>query len=290
MSHYNNPKKDKSHMGMNNNAKINQRGFDEIDFNTKRYKNRMDVDRIMLERQMTTHNTSDNDNYVGELTGDEVDTSDRFDKGMPLRSSFTVKKSRFDDNSHLDFNLYNKINNSEKKNVTYYDDSNAGEYAGLDEAMKTITRGVDPYETCISDITNTTCWMHSNMFMVSKEDYIVNGFGLFSGFGVIYMISQGNTELEVKNYFGFQEKRHLNAGLLTIREKLNEHRNQIVMDNYLINDRYIPSSKKTANKLKNLIFNIVINKSCVDEEQHRINNIISTVSGINQLVVKYSLK
>ena len=47
-----------------------------------------------------------NDIYVGEVTGENIDESNVFDKGMPLRSSFTVKRSSFDNNSHLDFNIF----------------------------------------------------------------------------------------------------------------------------------------------------------------------------------------
>jgi len=268
------------------NDKITQRGFDDADINNRVFNNRMDVDRIMLERQLHSpsfgQNDNDNDNdddrFIGELTGESLNTHDIFDKGMPVRSSFTVKKPLFDNNSHHDFDLFQKIDKRSPDNISYSDSTCDGDFACLDEAMKPITNGTDPYEICIGDVSATTCWMHSNMFTISKEDYIVNGLGLFSAFGVIYLISTNNTEIELKNYFGFQDKRHLNAGLLTIREDLNQYRDQIVIDNYLINDKGVPSKGATAKKLKSLIFNIVINRDYPDQEAVRVNNIIRTVS------------
>ncbi|VBB18285.1 serine proteinase inhibitor [Yasminevirus sp. GU-2018] len=282
------PKRDKMRMVRRANDRITEREMDEVEINQRRSGGRMDVDRIMLERQMTTHNFDQNDDrFVGELTGEEFNTDDIYDKGMPVRSSFTVKKSKYDNNAHLDFNLFEKVD--KRRDTVQYSDTSAGEYAGLDEAMKPITKGADPYETCVSSISETTCWMHSNMFEVSRDDYVVNGLGLFSSFGVIYLVGRGNTEIELKNYFGFQDKRHLNAGLLTVREEMNRYRDQVVIDNFIINDKGVPSNGGVASKLKKLIFNVVINRDYPEQEADRVNNIIKTVSRMSDVVSSNTL-
>lgn len=269
-------KKNKEIMIKNNNIKINDRGDVDANINHSIYKNRMNIDRIMLEREMTSHKY--NDNYINDITSKDHDTSDIYEKGMPVRSSFTVKRAVYDNNTHLDFDLYDKIDTSNIK--LSYNNTSSGDFSSLDESMKTITRDVDPYETCINNINTSTCWMYSNMYMLSKNDFIINGFGLFSIFGVIYLISNNSTENELKNYFGYHEKQHLNAGLLTIKEKLNLHREQIIIDNYIINNKDIPTNTTTSKKLKSLIFNLIINKDQVQKETHRINNIIKTISGM----------
>lgn len=280
----NDPKRNKVSMVRRNNDKITQREFEEAEFTKERRFSGMNVDRIMLERQMTTHNFEKNDDvYVGEVTGEELDNHDVYDKGMPVRSSYTVKKSRYDDNSHLDFDLFEKVDKRKIDHVLY-SDTNAGDYAVLDEAMKSITAGTDPYETCISDINSTTCWLNSNMYTHCRSKYVVNGFGLFMGFGTIYMISQGNTVIELKNYFNFQDKKHLNAGLLTIKDDLTKHRDQIIVNNYLINDKDIPNNIATAEKLKALVFNLVINRDYPEDETDRINAIIHKLSGMTDVV------
>lgn len=281
---YDNSKRNKTVMVRKANDRINQRGFDDAEINNHGFRNRMDVDRIMLERQMSTPNfESGNDDFIGELTGEQFDQSNMFDKGMPVRSSFTVKRSQYDNNSHLDFDLYQKMD-KHKDDKIVYSDTGAGEFADLDEAMKPITKGTNPYETCVSDVSTTTCWMHSNMFTISRDDYIVNGLGLFTAFGIIYLVGTGNTEIELKNYFGYQDKRHLNAGLLTLREELNTCRDQVVIDNYIIHDKTIPSRGDAAKKLKSLIFNIVINREYLEQEAERVNKIIQTVSGMSNVV------
>lgn len=269
-------KKDKQNMIRNNNIKINNRGHIDANINNNIYKNRMNIDRIMLEREMTSHKY--NNKHIGEVTGQEQDTSDIYDKGMPMRSSFTVKRAEYDNNAHLDFDLYDKIDSN--NNDISYNNTSSGEFSSLDESMKTITRGTDPYETCINNINTSTCWMYNNMFMLSKNDFIINGFGLFSSFGIIYLISNNSIETELKEYFGYQEKRHLNAGLLTIREKLNQHREQIIIDNYIINNKDIPTDISTSKKIKSLIFNLIINKNQIQHETSRVNNIINTLSNM----------
>lgn len=283
-SKFNSQKRNKNSIVRQTNNLTRQRNDDNIDINNQ-YDGRMNVDRIMLERQMTSHNfDSDDELYVGEVTGDKIDSSDIYDKGMPVRSSYTIKKSKYDNNDHHDFDLFKKFDKKQLKNVAYLDTSSSGDYAGLDEAMKPITSGSDPYEICINDVNSITCWLHSNMFVFSREDYVVNGFGLFLGFGALYMISTGNTEIELKNYFNYQDKRHLNAGLLTLRDDMNDFRDQLIIDAYLLNDMRIPNNIKVAKKLKSLVFSIVINRGFPDQEANRVNDIIRKISDMKDVI------
>lgn len=276
MSYRLHPKKNKQNMVRNNNIKINNRDNDDANINNTIYNKHTNIDRIMLEREMTSHEY--NNKYIGEITGTEHDKSNIYDKGMPMRSSFTVKRSNYDNNTHLDFDLYDTLDNN--SNNISYSNTSSGDFSNIDESMKTITRGSDPYAICIENVNTSTCWMFNNMFMLSKKDFVINGFGLFSIFGVIYLISDNSIEHELKNYYGYQEKKHLNAGLLTIREKLNHYRNQIIIDNYVINNKDIPTNISTSKKLKSLIFNLIINKNKIRLETDRVNNIIKTISNM----------
>ena len=279
----NESKRDKTYMVQKSNRRITDRDMDEVEINRDRYTEGMNVDRIMLERQMTSQeNNHDDDKFIGEITKDEIDP-DIYDKGMPVRSSFTVKQSKYDNNSHLDLNLFEKVDKS--NDSINYSDLSTGEYSGLDDALKPITKESNPYESCVTDICSTTCWMHSNIFEISNNSYIVNGFGLFTAFGVIYLINHGSKiELELKNYFGFQDKRHLNAGLLTLRDEMIKYRDQIIMDSFIINDKDIPLNKNIVLKLKKLIFNVTINRNYLEQETVQVNKIINHHSRMGDVV------
>ena len=95
------------------------------------YRNRINVDRIMLERQIATP-IFERDR-VGEITGDQVDPVDRCEQGMPSRSAYIVKRAQYDNNTHLDFDLYDAVDTND--NDVRYDDNASGDFAGLDESM-----------------------------------------------------------------------------------------------------------------------------------------------------------
>lgn len=219
--------------------------------------------------------------YIGEITGDNIDTMyNEYDKGMPVRSTFNMKDT-IQDNKHLDFNLFDKIENTQE--ISYSFDT--GNYAELDNVMKPITLTIDPFETCITDMNVTTLWMHSNMYQITQKEFIVNGNGLFTLFGVIYLTSTETLSIELKNYFGFQEKQYLNAGLITIKEELDKHRTQLIFDYYLINDNTIKIQPKE--QLKKLVHIITINKT--EKEIERVNYIFKTKSKMDTLISKNTL-
>lgn len=235
----------------------------------------------MSNRQMAKYNFAENQR--GELTGEELqDVTNVYDKGMPFRSTYTlIRKQQNDDNNHNDFDLFNKIDRTDK-NVTYVD-SHDSNFADLNDPLITVSNNVNPYETCINDISSTTCWLNSNMSKLTS-DYILNGYGFFSLFGIIYLTSRGNTELVLKNYFNFQNKKHLNASLLTFNGEINDYRNQIIFDNYFIHNNKIPYNKNSFNGLKQLVKNIVIDKNNMSNEIERINNIILKNSHIKNAI------
>ena len=211
--------------------------------------------------------------------GDQVDPVDRCEQGMPSRSAYIVKRAQYDNNTHLDFDLYDAIDTN--ANDVRYDDNASGDFAGLDESMQSITRG-DPYEVCVTDINSTTMWMHQNMSRVSRESvHIVSGYGMFQAFGALYMVSSGETAMELKNYFGFQDKKHLNAGLLTIGDLLRGSNGLVTVDCWLVGRDTMQINQAMANKIKPLIRCVAINPYAIEHEASRVNALIRSHSHID---------
>lgn len=240
----------------------------------------IDRNKLLLDRQINSY--SHNNNYTGELTGEKInDSTEIFDKGMPFRSTFTLMRKQ-QNNSHNDFDLFGRIDKTDK-HVTYID-SQTSDFADINDTMISITSNANPYETCINDISSTACWLNSNMSTLSNTDYVINGLGFFILFGIIYLTSKGKTELELKNYFNFQDKKHLNASLLTITDEIINNRDQIIFDNYFIHNKTIPYNKKSFDNLNQLVTNIAIDKNNISNEIERINKIISINSKISNVV------
>lgn len=220
---------------------------------------------ILLDRQLTQYKYDDA--FTGDITGENINPFDTYDKGMPIRSTFTMKDTT-KINEHTDFNLFDKIGSTNIKSVDEYTDLNA--------STELITKNSDPYETCIYDVNTTTLWLYSTIKQLTKH-CTINGVNLFMLFGILYITSKNNNEL--KNYFGFQDKKYLNAGLMTIYENLSKHRTQFIFDNYILHDISIK-----ANIIKMpFVTNIIIDKTNIDEDA-RINNIFKTKSGLDKLI------
>jgi hypothetical protein len=300
-------------------SSINDRVMDDRSLNmtSDRYKKSLDVDRIMLERSMVMDGTSERygqfkrddfeddgsgktkrrnqnqnqfNNEYGEVTGNRIEArSDRYDHGMPVRSSFQTKKPDFDKNSHLDFDLYDKDMKNETDRL-YYSESGDGYYSELKEAMNPITEGTDPYETCITGINTSGCWLNDNMASIMSRSYAISGYALFSIMGTMYLLSDNDVLTDYVSYFEYQEKKKLNAGLLTIREKLNKYRDQITVDNYLVSSNDYKINKETASGLKKLAFPVVINPRATENETFRLNSMIKKISKMSNVFSTKTVK
>ena len=330
----------------------NDRVMDDRSMNMTRYRKTLDVDRIMLERQMTMDGTTERygehrrddfdpngngtlrnedrradgrrqrtgrvgrarrserpgrrnrhnsrasrdsratrnapeDDYdgsieYGEITGTQMtQDSERYDHGMPVRSSFQSRKSNHDENAHMDFDLYDRDKQqSSSDDRLYYEDNADGMYSNLSEAMNPITEGTDPYETCITGVNTSNCWLNDNMASVMAESYGVSGYALFGIMGVMYLLSSDDIMADLVSYFEYQDKRKLNAGLITIRTKLNKYRDQFIIDNYLVSAHDYELERSTAQNLKKLAFCVVANPAESRAEVHRLNDMVQKISKV----------
>ena len=59
------------------------------------------------------------------------------------------------------------------------------------------------------------------------------------------------------------------------------------INNYIINDHNIPSNLETSKKLKKIIFNVIINRSYLDQETNQkiVPHVIEPSFGIDRLVL-----
>lgn len=218
----------------------------------------------------------------GELTGQKFDSRHEiYDNGMPVRSSFQSRKPMFDQNTHLDFDLFDRDRDRSrsKKKKLHYAESGDGVYSSINESMKPILDETDPYETSIISINSTGCWL--NDAIKSNKSIGSSGYALFNIMGLMYMLCDDSDDAisnAYKSYFTFQSKRKLNASLLTIREKLNNYRDQFVIDSYIISSNINELNEKTAFGLKKLAFVIIVNPDQPELECSRLNRIVSKVS------------
>ena len=259
-----------------------ERSLVNADFNDN------DMNKTLFDRQFNRDidnlSTCSDDN-IGEITGMKMNMDmNRYDKGMPMRSSVIMKKQKYEDVEYSDFDLFK---NEKIYKTDSFEDNNENQYSLIAESMKKIkpndfsSNDGFPYEEFINGINRITYWGHKTMNELTHDEYLFNGYNLYTIFGIIYIISTGQTENELKRYFNYQNKKYLNAGILMSRDNLLQIRNQFVFDNYIISNRTYELDKNLASKMSKIVFNVIINKNQIESETQRVNAIINKISGMN---------
>lgn len=263
----------KNTKNQNQNAKINDRNNDDMRFNNfnSNMANIMDLERNLTSYTITNQ---ESDNNFDDGNYEQYDDF----KGQPIRSQFSSKKINVNNNRN-DFDLLNDNNsNSNIDNVNSFIDNDYGDYAGLDETTTMITKGSNPIDCIVNDASRISSWLFNNL--QKSSDLIINGYGLFNIGAILYFISNNNMESNLKDFFGFDDKRTLNAGLLTIRDKIKNMRKQLSFDNYLIISDDNKFDTKMLRNMRKLIYGLIVNKNDIHNEKNRINQLVKSLSGI----------
>lgn len=268
---------------------------------------RDNVDRIIMERgAFNIDSHIDNENHLpnssqtlshrkdkrsGEITGERFEKN-AFDKGMPIRSQYNIKKSAHDENKHLDFSIYDS--DSEREfNVNYHDPTgDKGVYSDLKNSMLTMTSQIKTKAICGKGIENIGFFLLENMLNVMTTSFIISGYGLYSIFGGIYTASKGNTEVELKNYFNYPKKDVLYDGLLEIQDNIEDTSNFMRHYNMIIFNSDITYNSKYLEFLGSITDSKPVNISKAFYESEIINNYTNKKIGKNMrtIVVPENLK
>lgn len=224
------------------------------------------INKELFERQTTMF--QHDEEYIGELTNERLTSASSYDQGMPLRSSFAVRRPKYDINSHLDFDLGEKIDTRTK--IGYNDTNNEG-FADLSEAMTTITRGVDPIDQCASIINSTGAIFNKQLFGLVPSGYVICSIGIVALFAGLYAAAHENLELEIKNYFGFHDKKHTNIGMLRILDSLQV--DGIHLSNLILCDKHIQTDDTIKKHFKKYYDVVSFDKQQLKREENRINSL-----------------
>lgn len=267
----------KKNYSNHNNERIDQRNNTDMQYHRFRNEQR-DIGAMMdLERSFTEYNIGDNENTNQNNNENyNVDYEDTEFIGLPFRSQSSSKRNNL--NNRGDFDLLDYKNKSNK--VKSFEDS--GNYADIDESLGLITNSINSFDQVINDTSRITSWLFDIIYSKSSDpNIIINGMGLVNLSAFLYFVSRGKTETIISDFFGFNDRKELNAGLLTIRDKIISCREQISFDNYLISDSEYPINTKMTNALKKFVFTIILNKSDIHNELKRTNHMIKSLSNLN---------
>lgn len=224
----------------------------------------------------------------GEITGQNIDDSNVFDHGMPMRSSYRTKKEVFDQNAYLDFNLFDK--KTKKQSNIQYNDPSGGGYCSVGNSTDIISKKSNPHQICMDGISSLNVFLHNNVGKMMNDSYNINGIGLYLTFATLFNGSDRNSEIEIKNYFNFPNRDILDAELSNFMshniKKIFPH---FSFRSYVLNDRFIPLSRQFS-KFSKMVPFITIDNSHPREESKRLNNIFLNEIGSPNIISSNTLK
>lgn len=236
-------------------------------------------------RRMPESNTRRSNKRVttGEITGEIInDDTQRYDQGMPIRSQYNIKKPLHDSNMYTDFDIFYKQKNQSDFNVNSYDpnNGNGSGFADIMTSMTKISNHVQPVAMCSNGIESTGMNLFNKLSdSLQGMPYVTNSYGLYNLFASLYLASTGTTEIELKNYFNFPKKEHIDKGLNEIINDTNSVGKIFNSKNLIIIGNDVPYNMHYCDSIRDLGIVFRVNISNPAEEAERVNKLIGRLMG-----------
>jgi hypothetical protein len=221
-------------------------------------------------------------NTYGEITGEFLKDNTKIIKGMPLRPQCTFSRELHDNNSHLDFNLYDTkpINTHE---IQYNDPDNT-ELCSINKTTLTLTDTTEPEKVCIDMISSITLRLYNNITFRNNIIFNINGLGLYLGLLSLYNGSTGNTEIELKTFCNFIGRKKTYDYITNFIKKNAKYiYSQITFRTYILYDKDMKLSSNYK-KQSSIVPIISINLDDILNDHKKLNKLIYNETGSINLV------
>ena len=231
-------------------------------------------------------------NYKQSQTQSQIKSNPMYDRRMPMRPEFNITKSNYDDQNSLFPPTMNDLKQDLKKNKftktkelsSYETNFN---FADINHDTK-LTENIQDNKVCLNGITNYGLFLFDNLIETMKGPFVFSPYLIYSIFGSLFVASEGNTEVELKNYFNFPRSDILSNGLNDIQNIFPSHQS-IRQGNCIIfsdNIDYNPQFCKNINAYTKIRR---INRNNSAKEAEEINKIISIMTQNNKKSVSKEL-
>lgn len=239
-----------------NNSKIKYKGNNRFE---------IERDEFMKNSNKIDEDDNDNDNFMNNRI------NNNFDREMHMRPEFEINK------------LNNNFKNQRtKKNISSFEPNN--NFADINSDTK-LSDNVNEININVNNINNFGLFLYDNLLQIMNTNFIFSPYLIYTIFGSIFIGSDGNTEVELKNYFNFPRVDILSAGLTEINKKyLNQNilKSELFMGNCIIFSDEIDYNTEFCNNINVFTKIRKINKLNSLKETEDINNIVMTILGNNK--------
>ncbi len=279
------------------NDRIKIREMSDIQMKRHGTEHSQSLDRIAIERGGFFEQDSNNKTEVnsqgqvifdentnpslGEITGD-VFNAHLLDRGLPVRSQTTKKRQQYDQNEHLDFDLFNTKPSTLK--VTNFDPTliqgSAGSgFAEITTSMTSMSTQLSPVTLCSSQIDRLNNNLFYFLYDSYDSQYITNGLGLFQLFASLYFSATAITEIELKKMFDFPKREELYNGLIKIQNAMNAIEPMINFKNFIIIAQDVPYDPNYHDAIKDFCTLVRVDSSKPFSEAKKLDDAIKKIIG-----------
>ena len=272
-----------------NNVRLRNRDDADIRMNNRfdARNHKKNVNRLEMERDGFNRDSNIDDTYddygrrqdkrrMGEITGQDISSKAVFDKGMPVRSQYHIKKPIYNEAPHLDFELFDE-KEVEDTDIDYYDPgaSGSGGYSDIHTSMNIMSSQIDSKSVCSKGIESLGFFLLNNMIPIIDQSFVINSIGLYNIFGALYMASKGNTEVELKNYFSYPKRDTLYKGLAEMTDGLESISKHIKFGCYILFSNRFAYNTKFYDFIRVLTDIKRVNSDNLENESMLINKLIN---------------
>jgi hypothetical protein len=249
--------------------------YNPNEFSRENEQQKMQMDRLDFERQIGKNShDEDNNSEFGEITGTRHQEMG-IDRGMPMRSQYTIKKTLHDENKYLDFDLH--LGSKVKSNVQSNESAAYSSFADINASTLTLSNQIDPMYI----VNNSFDRLGSNINEIFSESldssYLINTFGLYTLFGSLYLASDKVTQNEIEKFFNFPKKDMLHKCLHKMYTSISNLTDLINIRNFMIIDKNIPYNPEFIKTIKNFCVFTQVDINNVNSEANKFNYVIDSI-------------
>ncbi len=251
------------------NNKLYERDMGDINIVNRKINpvKRIDIERDEFMRSSLNDDNNDDNQFISKannFTNFDSDYESKnntgFDKRMPMRPSYNINTPIYE---------FERRTQSSNRNISSYDRSN--NFADIDADTK-LSHNLQSNTTCANGINNYGLFFFDNMIQVMNGAFVFSPYLIYSTFAALYLSSDGNTEIELKNYFSFPRNDILLEGLKQLQFKLN-------MGNCIIFNDEISYNQQYCNTINQFTKIRKVNRINAEKEAFEINAIITKMTG-----------
>ena len=278
--------RDKGHKDMND--RLFSRDMADINIMNNNRKNVKFMNRLEMERDEFLKNSNNNkdDNEIGYDNKQRINNNYFDDRRMPMRPIVDISREMYNnDNFPQTLEDIKRTQNKSTKIMSYEQDTN---FADINHDTK-LSDNIQDNKICISGITNYGLFLFDNLLEIMRCPFIFSPYLIYSIFGSLFIGSDGNTEVELKNYFNFPRTDILMSGLNDIQNILNKNHISIKSGNCIIFSDNNDFNPQFCKKINNYTKVRRINTTNYEKESENINKIISNTYQIEKKSISSSI-